>query len=38
MFIEVLFITKKWKQPECPSIINGYITCHAPVQWNIIQQ
>jgi hypothetical protein len=38
MFIAALFtIVKLWKQPKCPTTINGLRKCGIHKQWNFIQ-
>jgi hypothetical protein len=38
MFIAVLFtIDKLWKQPRCPTMMNGLRKCGIYTQWNFMQ-
>jgi hypothetical protein len=38
MFIAALFtVAKLWKQPRCPSLMNGLRKCVIYVPWNFIQ-
>ena len=35
MFKTALFtIAKTWKEPKCPSIMNGLRKCDTYIQWN----
>ena len=39
MFIAAVFtVAKTWKQPKCPSLVNGLRRCGIYTQWNTTQR